>query len=279
MNDPILVMGYDVERYMTPEDRKGSLQGVKKIIALHRAYNAPFTFFILGKLLEHDDYVAELKKELASAGNLADIQQHTYSHPLIKKNERYMREKNRKPISISEIDTEIKKANQLIKEKLGIKVFGLKTPIGFYHGLQGEPAVLEVLKKNGMRYVSSDLVGKGDHPPALLEDDGKLRQHYVYENGLVEVPTHGWHDTHILLKNISPYKDVTEACAYYRKELVKAYSRGMMYAPNLHPFIYSDKDHDPKASIVETFLSFAKAHKIPVMSYAGYVEHVEKKSE
>ncbi len=270
-------MGYDVERYMSPEDRMASLQGVKKIIALHRKYNVPFTFFMLGKLLEYDDYVAELKKELALAGNLADIQQHTYSHPLIKKNERYMREKNRKPISLSEIDTEIKKANQIIERKLGVKVFGLKTPIGFYKGLQGEPAVLDILKKNGIRFVSSDLVGKGDHPPALLEEEGKPREHYLHENGLSEVPTHGWHDTHILLKNISPYNGVKEACAYYREELVKAHGKGMMYAPNLHPFIYSDKDHDPTASIVETFLSFAKAHTIPVMSYAGYVEQVKKK--
>ncbi|MDP3698727.1 MAG: polysaccharide deacetylase family protein [Nanoarchaeota archaeon] len=278
MNSSILVMGYDVERYMSPEDRMSSLQGVKKIIALHRAYHAPFTFFMLGKLLEYDDYVAELKKELALAGDLADIQQHTYSHPLLKVNERYMREKNRKPLSVSEIDAEIKKANHIIESKLGVKVFGLKTPIGFHKGLQGEKAILDVLKKNGMRFVSSDLVGKGDHPPALLEEDGKLRQHYVYENGLTEVPTHGWHDTHILLKNMSPYKGVKEACAYYQNELSKAHNKGMMYAPNLHPFIYSDRDHDPQASIVETFLSFAKANKIPVMSYAGYVEHIQKKS-
>ncbi|MEK6939234.1 MAG: hypothetical protein AABX31_00755, partial [Nanoarchaeota archaeon] len=144
-------------------------------------------------------------------------------------------------------------------------------------GLQGEPAVLDILKKNGIRFVSSDLVGKGDHPPALLEEEGKPREHYLHENGLSEVPTHGWHDTHILLKNISPYNGVKEACAYYREELVKAHGKGMMYAPNLHPFIYSDKDHDPTASIVETFLSFAKAHTIPVMSYAGYVEQVKKK--
>ena len=269
-------MGYDVERYMSPEDRMASLQGVKKIIALHRKYNVPFTFFMLGKLLEYDDYVAELKKELALAGNLADIQQHTYSHPLIKKNERYMREKNRKPISLSEIDTEIKKANQIIERKLGVKVFGLKTPIGFYKGLQGEPAVLDILKKNGIRFVSSDLVGKGDHPPALLEEEGKIRESYVHENGLIEVPTHGWHDTHILLKNISPYKDVTEACAYYREELVKAHGKGMMYAPNLHPFMYSDNSQDYEASIVKTFLSFAKENNMPVMSYAGYVGHMKK---
>ncbi len=276
MKNSILVMGYDVERYMTPEDRMSSLQGVKKIIALHRAYNVPFTFFMLGKLLEHDDYVAELKKELALAGNLADVQQHTYSHPLLKVNARYMREKNRQPISLPEIDMEIKKANQLIKDKLGVKVFGLKTPIGFHKGLQGEKAILDLLKKNGMRFVSSDLVGKGDQPPALLEEEGLLRQHYVYENGLTEIPTHGWHDTHILLKNMSPYKNVKEACDYYRGELVKAHSKGMMYAPNLHPFVYSDRDHDPQASIVETFLSFAKANKMQVMSYAGYLEHTKR---
>jgi len=276
MKKTILVMGYDVERYMTPQDRMDSLHGVKKIIALHRKYQAPFTFFMLGKLLEHDDYVAELKKELALAGNLADIQQHTYSHPLLKFNARYMQEKKRQPITLPEIDAEIAKANQLIKDKLGATVFGLKTPIGFYKGLQGEKAILDVLKKNGIRFVSSDLVGKGDHPPALLEDEGKERCHYFYENGLFEIPTHGWHDTHILLKNISPYKGVKEACDYYRGELAKAHRKDIMYAPNLHPFIYSDRGHDPKASIVETFLSFAKAHNLQVMSYAQYFEHASK---
>ena len=58
--------------------------------------------------------------------------------------------------------------------------------LGHKEGLKGEFKLLDIFKRLGVKYVSSDLrdVNNSLHPK-LVTEDGKIRQPYRYENGML----------------------------------------------------------------------------------------------
>ena len=71
---PYLVMGYDWERcgregdlsHKIQNDRQLAQKGLRIISQAHQEYDAPFTLFVLGKMLERPELCASLLKELES---------------------------------------------------------------------------------------------------------------------------------------------------------------------------------------------------------------------
>lgn len=151
---------------------------------LHRKYNIPATFFLLGKTLER--WGKELRA-IFEDGPLFDLESHTYSHRLLKDNLMHGQ-----GISLQEMELEIKRGIQLVEDVFGRPCIGVRVGCGFHNGFRGEKERLQIIWDCGVRFLSSDLRGPGDSIPT-----GLVQAYWYDEEGfpeLLEMPGHGWHD-------------------------------------------------------------------------------------
>jgi peptidoglycan/xylan/chitin deacetylase (PgdA/CDA1 family) len=180
------IFAYDLE------DPVLCLQAAPRLVELHRRYEIPATFFVLGTVIEGRG--AELR-DIFGDDPLFDIASHTYSHRLLKDNRLHGQ-----GVSLDELGREIERGLRLVEEVFERPCVGVRSGYGFYEGLRGEDERLRVIRDVGARYLSSDLRGPGDSVP------GGLVQAYPYDEegvpDLLELPGHGWHDN--ILKGLYP---------------------------------------------------------------------------
>lgn len=164
------------------------LAACRKIVNVHRRYEMPATFFIVGKTLEANP--AGFREILDNP--LFEIASHTYSHKMLRDHpfcgpaapEEQRRE-------------EIFRGKALVESVFERPCFGVRPGCGFDKGLKGAPDVLRLIKEAGFRYVSSLLWGLDYSLPALLNEPFNYASDGFPE--LWELPGHGWHEN--LLKN------------------------------------------------------------------------------
>jgi peptidoglycan/xylan/chitin deacetylase (PgdA/CDA1 family) len=180
------VFAYDLE------DPDLCLRATPRLVELHRRYEIPATFFVLGTVLERRG--AELRAVFGD-DPLFDIASHTYSHQPLKHNRVHG-----PGVDLDELEREVGLGLRLVEEVFQRPCVGVRSGYGFYGGLRGEKERLQVILDSGARYLSSDLRGPADTVP------GGLAQAYWYdEEGLpelLELPGHGWHDN--VLKGLYP---------------------------------------------------------------------------
>jgi peptidoglycan/xylan/chitin deacetylase (PgdA/CDA1 family) len=160
------------------------IEAAPRLADLHRRYEMPATFFMLGTALER--YGRELAA-IFGDDPLFDIQSHTYSHQLLKDNRMHGL-----GVSLEEVDREVRLGMELVEQVFERRCTGVRSGCGFHGGLQGERERLRVIHDAGAEWLSSDLRGPADSIP------GGLVQAYTYEDDgvadLMEIPGHGWHD-------------------------------------------------------------------------------------
>lgn len=175
------IAAYDTES-------KNCLAACRKIVEIHKRFEMPATFFIVGKTLEGnpDEYVELLNHPLF------EVASHTYSHRMLKDN----------PfcgpaIGPEEKREEIFKGKELIERYFQRPCLGLRPGCGFDNGFRNAPDVLSMIQEAGYKYTSSLLWGPDYSLPARLEEPFT----YAPEGfpDLCELPGHGWHEN--LLKN------------------------------------------------------------------------------
>ncbi len=177
-------------RYIAAYDTEspGCLQACRKIVAVHKQFQMPATFFITGKTLEANtkDY-----KELL-ANPLFEVASHTWSHKLLRDNILCGR-----AVWADEKREEIFRAKELIERVFERACVGLRPAVGFDNALKGAVDVLALVREAGHGYISSLLWGPDCSMPALIEEPF----HYGPDGfaDLWELPGHGWHEN--LLKN------------------------------------------------------------------------------
>jgi hypothetical protein len=177
-------------RYIAAYDTEapGCLAACRKIVEVHKRYEMPATFFIVGKTLDANP--AEYRKLLDDP--LFEIASHTYSHQMLRDNDFCGH-----AVPMDERRKEIFKGKESVERVFERPCIGLRPACGFDNALRGEPKVLELLQEAGFQYVSSLLWGPDYSLPALLcepfnyNDDGFP--------GILELPGHGWHEN--LLKD------------------------------------------------------------------------------
>jgi len=158
-----LLIGYDVEACAIGEglaclgahgmgeavDRGTTARALEIIRRNHEEHNAPGTLFVCGRTLVHN--VSALEPFVGHP--LFDIQQHTYSHTLLRddhwKGGTFLASP---PVAI---ETEVAQTSWAMKRLLGIDCIGLRTPHGYYRGLCDSPEMLAVLQRCGIQFVSS----------------------------------------------------------------------------------------------------------------------------
>ncbi|GAH57490.1 unnamed protein product, partial [marine sediment metagenome] len=114
-----MLIGYDVEHW----DSKITRVFLQKVRQIHNDLNVPYTLFVVGETLEKN--ISEFQRIVQD--KQIDIQQHTYSHLLLKTV--VMESKDKVEIfkggTLEQIREEVGKTNELLKKYLGVKCIGL----------------------------------------------------------------------------------------------------------------------------------------------------------
>jgi hypothetical protein len=182
----IFVPAYDTELYDTTSlvsQAATCLEACHKIVEIHHRFDAPATFFLLGKALES----APVEYRQLLDDPLFEIASHSYSHRMLRD----------QPIcgpavSSQAIWEEISIGKQVIEEVFQKPCLGLRPGCGFEYGLEGAPEILEMVTQAGYRYVSTRLWGKDYSLPAPLTQANSYASMGFPD--IWELPGHGWHE-------------------------------------------------------------------------------------
>ncbi|MHC4203970.1 MAG: polysaccharide deacetylase family protein [Planctomycetota bacterium] len=177
-------------RYIAAYDTESAdcLAACRKIVEVHRRFEMPATFFIVGRTLNANP--AEYRELLDDP--LFEIATHTYSHRMLRDNDFCG-----PAISSEEKRKEIFEGKDAVERVFERPCIGLRPGCGFDNALIDERSVLELLQEAGIRYVSSLLWGPDYSLPALLREPFNYKDDGFPE--IWELPGHGWHEN--LLKD------------------------------------------------------------------------------
>jgi peptidoglycan/xylan/chitin deacetylase (PgdA/CDA1 family) len=198
---PTLLIGYDVEACAIGEglaclgahgmgeaiDRTSTAKALDIIRRNHEEHAVPGTLFVCGRTLVHNVEVLEPFVDHP----LFDIEQHTYSHTLLKddhwKGGTFLASP---PVAIEQ---EVRQTSEALHRLLGVECIGLRTPHGYHLGLTDRPEMLTVLDGCGIRFVSSWARNAAGVNPTPLS----VQPFWYAEQGfpdLLEIPFQHWLD-------------------------------------------------------------------------------------
>lgn len=198
---PTLLIGYDVEACAIGEglaclgahgmgeaiDRTSTAKALTIVRRNHETYDVPATLFVCGRTLVHNVSVLEQFVDHP----LFDIQQHTYSHTLLKND--HWKGGTFLASPPEAIDQEIRQTSEALQRLLGVDCIGLRTPHGYHLGLTDRPEMLAVLQERGIRFVSSwARNAEGGNPTPL-----SVQPFWYAEQGfpdILEIPFQHWLD-------------------------------------------------------------------------------------
>jgi peptidoglycan/xylan/chitin deacetylase (PgdA/CDA1 family) len=204
----LILMGYDTEsaavgeglaRFIGPDfpqyepalHVESTVRGLDVITRVHQEAGVPATLFVCGRTLVH---TSEAVQRAHDTG-LFDVQSHTYSHVLFRDVEYEPSPGTRAVIPASPpvaLTEELAATSDLIRRLVGVEVVGLRTPFGFYRGLRDRPDLLELVRANGIRYVSSWIRNERNWNPT------PWIQPFSYEEegypDILEIPAQFWLD-------------------------------------------------------------------------------------
>lgn len=164
------------------------LAACRKIVDIHRRYEMPATFFVVGKALEANP--VEYRELLDDP--LFEIASHTHSHKMLRDH----------PFCGPAVPEE-QRREEIFRGKAAVELvfqrpcLGIRPACSFDNGLKGAPDVLHLLREAGFRYASSLAWGPDYSLPALLTEPFSYAPDGFPE--LWELPCHGWHEN--LLKD------------------------------------------------------------------------------
>ena len=280
----LLLLGFDTEGVRAEDSKvdvderiRESLSALSVITTILDEYQAPATFFILGRLLDWAGY--EYGKVLDQPENF-DIESHVYSHRVLRPG----------GVSLTELDDEVKRTKDLIQKFFGAEAIGVRAPGNYYKGLQGYPDRLKILWDNGVRFLGSD----GEGPPEAPVP-APFTQPYWYEKEgfprLLELPITGFQCCY-LLQTIGDlhWKDkvgfptgeilrelprtVDEQILVRQKEFQYAIDNDLVYSPGLHP--WSIYRFDNNLACLRFLIQMANNNNVPIKSFKEYYLDISK---
>ena len=258
-----LLIGYDVE---WRGDGDVTPRFLEQARSLHDRLGVPATLFIVGQTLER-----WLPEFMAIAEDpLFDLQQHTYSHQLLKtvyiedgRSVRVVR-----GVSPEETREEVRRTNELLGTHLGIHCIGLTGPWAYYRGLRDRPDILQVLREEGIRFTRTDGRNERDWHPVTLD-----LQPYWYDAlgfpEMLEIPIHGWHDC-VIRAEILGWHDVDGYVASVRPYTDRAAAEDKVFSLCQHD--WSSIRADPQMRATESLIRYARGQGLRVLSYRAYYE-------
>jgi peptidoglycan/xylan/chitin deacetylase (PgdA/CDA1 family) len=260
-----LLIGYDVEAN-EPDITKKFLDIAWEV---HNRYSAPCTFFIVGRTLEIVG--AEAFKPFGESP-LFDLQQHTYSHLLLKTV--YIDDGTKIQMvrggTLEQIEEDVSKASKILKEMLGVECIGLTGPWGYYRGLCDRPDILEILHRIGIRFTRTWARNEKDYQPTPFEVQPFWYEHSGFPD-ILECPNQGYQDIYwywIYGEDMEGYKRYLKKCA----DLVKERDYAWGYGAHDHTAI-----KDPKLSQISFLIEYALEKGIEIKSYKDFYQEMRRK--
>lgn len=289
MTQKYLSFGYDTERpygelaLSEPgsELRKKQIDFIRKLNTMFDQEGVPRTFFILGHYLESclNDYDTDSLREIYNRNNpLLEIQQHSYSHPILRP---IKGREEKKVITPQEFAKDVQQAGEIIEKILGVYPDGIRTPLGYHHDLSDIPEILEELHRMGVRYVSSDLRSEESLEAPL----NKKRQPHDYGNigypTIIEIPSHGWQDPIFTQEKAFMFlmrepDSLEKIFKHYNDLLIQANDMDLpilSIALCLHP--WAVMEYDPQLEIHKRIIDSARNKGFEIKSY-GQVADLHK---
>jgi len=256
-----MLIGYDVE---SPDDNVTSAF-LKHVNEIHTSLGVPATLFIRGQNLERNPVAFEA----VAANPLLDLQQHTYSHMLLKS----VCQCNEEGVTLfrggtlAEVRADVAKASDLLREYCGVECIGLTGPYTYYRGLSDRPDILEILWEMGIRYTRTFGRNEHDWMPVPLG-----WQPFWYEPQgfpeMLEVMTHGWHDC--LLRPLCGWNHLDEYLDLVKPLIDQAVAEDLVFSHCAHD--HSSIREDPEMTIMACILDHAQAKGLTIISYKQYYE-------
>jgi peptidoglycan/xylan/chitin deacetylase (PgdA/CDA1 family) len=258
-----LLIGYDVEH----KDPTITRQFLQTVVPLHEALNVPATMFIVGRTLD-----ASRDQFQALAGHpLFDMQQHTYSHTLLKT---VCMEKPDGSFelyrggTLEQIRDDVTRAQTAMSDTLGSPAIGLCGPYGYYRGLMDRPDILEILHTAGLRFVRAYGRNEKDAQPVSFD----VQPFWYSVQGfpdMLEIPLTGWQDVYLRWK--FGWEDVGSYIAQLRDDCAEAARRGAVWSFCTHD--WSSIRGDPDMSAVRALVTEALSLGMQVLTHRQFYEH------
>lgn len=196
-----VLIGYDVEACAIGEglaclgahglgeavDRSTTAKALEVIRRNHEEHGVPGTLFVCGRTLVHNVEVLEPFVDHP----LFDIQQHTYSHTLLKDD--HWKGGTFLASPVVAIEQEVRQTSEALARLLGVDCTGLRTPHGYHLGLTDRPEMLAALHRCGIRFVSSWARNAAGVNPTPLS----IQPFWYDEQGfpdILEIPFQHWLD-------------------------------------------------------------------------------------
>ena len=258
-----MLIGYDVEWRAEGDVTPRFLEQAR---SLHDHLGAPATLFVVGQTLER--WVPRF--QAIAADPLFDIQQHTYSHQLLKtvyiedgRSVRVMR-----GVSVEETRAEVRTTSALLAEHLGVQCIGLTGPWCYYRGLRDRPDILKVLWEEGIRFTRTDGRNEHDWHPVSMD-----LQPYWYDAlgfpDVLEIPIHGWHDC-VIRDEVLGWENVDGYVDSVRPYIDRAAAEDSVFSLCQHD--WSSIRADPQMQGTEALIRYAQNQGLRIMSYRAYYE-------
>lgn len=258
-----LLLGYDVE---WRGDGDVTPRFLEQVQSLHNRLGVPATLFVVGQTLER--WAPQFQR--IAQDPLFDIQQHTYSHQLLKTvhidNGQTIRVV--RGVSLEETREEVRRTTELLRTILGVECIGLTGPWGYYRGLRDRPDILQVLWEEGIRFTRTD--GRNEHDWHPVEVD---LQPYWYDAlgfpEMLEIPIHGWHDSSLRGEMLG-WEDLEGYVAAVRRDTERAAAEDKVFSLVQHD--WSSIRADPEMRATDAILRHALDAGLRCLTARDYYE-------
>ncbi|MFH1611658.1 MAG: polysaccharide deacetylase family protein [bacterium] len=285
-----LSLGYDVERpygaiARTSEGKEIQRKQVAfmgRLLSLLDCYKIPRTLFILGDylqaLLDNGYDKGRFQQEIINPeSSLNEIQQHTYSHVLIRFLGKWVK---KKPLDLPQFRLDILRASAIIESFFGIRPTGIRFPYGYGQDLSDMPLFISLLVNLDFIY-SSSLSRRTSDGVIISELD---KQPYMYRNfkrPLVEMPSHGWQDDIFTGEKSQKYlgRKLEQTPAEYYSQLINdacvrstAIQQDMYICLCLH--LWAVMQYDPERKVHKAIINTANILGIKFVTHMQIAEEL-----
>jgi hypothetical protein len=269
-----LLIGYDVEACAIGEglaclgahgmgeavDRSTTAKALQVIRRNHEDHELPGTLFVCGRTLVHN--VEALEPFVGHP--LFDIQQHTYSHTLLRDD--HWKGGTFLASPTVAIQTEVSQTSRALRRLLGVECTGLRTPHGYYRGLLDSPEMLAVLHECGIEFVSSWARNEAGLNPTPMSVQPFWYEEHGYPD-LLEIPFQGWLDgtwfEEFGIDRGTDYADVL------RQSIDEIVADDLVYGACFHDWAQI-RYRETETRWVANLMEYAVAQGVAVLSYADY---------
>lgn len=258
-----MLIGYDVE---AAADNPITGPFLTRARAIHDALGVPATLFIIGQTLER--WVPAF--QTIARDPLFDLQQHTYSHQLLKTIHINNGTTTRlvRGATLPRIREEVRKTSDALRTQLGVECIGITGPWCYYCGLRDHPDILEILWAEGIRFTRTDGRNAEDYHPVSLA----LQPYWYDDQGfadILEIPIHGWHDC-VIRREVLGWDDLDGYVASVTPYIDAVATDDTVFSLCQHD--WSSPRNDPEMRATEAILRHARDRGVRLMTYRAYYE-------